>query len=395
MTLEGRKKALLIGIESSGSGALRDSYAMRDLLTDVYDYASDEICILVADGIQDHRQPTRANILQAIAELVKDARAGDRIFFHYSGDSTQVINRSNSEKDGVDSCLVPLEGEEMMIVDTELHSVLVAPLPTGVHLVAVLDTCHSAGLLDLEHYCCNRVFVPWTLARSESLEIQNRPVRHSDARIFHLPVQTKFKTPPLQTHVPPISPPRPQTRRSVLSRLGHPPVALGSAPRTYAHVADVPFARLRNSPLGARATSSGPKEGDTSTWMLPEEDWCSEPPPMFGCSGWCRYDSTYELPMDHADVISLAFPRAPQCAEQGQSLASSLVEILRRNPNQSLKNVMTHICHASYSKYAEHSKVYPGLSVTMGQRARMLPYGSELPELASRRPLDMNRPWRM
>ncbi|KAJ7135698.1 hypothetical protein C8R44DRAFT_768882 [Mycena epipterygia] len=55
---------------------------MRDLLISVYNYAPSDISILIDDGIEDHAQPTRDNILLAITELVKDAKEGDRFLFH-------------------------------------------------------------------------------------------------------------------------------------------------------------------------------------------------------------------------------------------------------------------------------------------------------------------------
>jgi hypothetical protein len=82
----GRKKALLIGIASELSGGypgLEDAHiavmAMRDLLLDQYDccilcsfysyncrydYQPRNITVLVDDGIDDHPQPTRANIVR-------------------------------------------------------------------------------------------------------------------------------------------------------------------------------------------------------------------------------------------------------------------------------------------------------------------------------------------
>ena len=34
---------------------------------------------------------------------------------------------------------------------------MVEPLPVGVCLTAVFDSCHSGTLLDLDHYDCNKV----------------------------------------------------------------------------------------------------------------------------------------------------------------------------------------------------------------------------------------------
>ncbi|KAJ7176131.1 caspase domain-containing protein [Mycena crocata] len=193
----GRRKALLIGIRGTANasadypelkGSHQDVAEVRELLVDCYGYTPHDITILVDDGVQEHTQPTRKNILQAIRDLVKDARAGDRFCFHYCGHSTQIQGRKETEEDGMDECIIPIDsdGKTNLIVDNELHATLVAPLPLGTHLVAVLDTCHSGSLLDLPHSRCNRVFVPWIeRVRHASGEARYRVAR-ANARLVSL-----------------------------------------------------------------------------------------------------------------------------------------------------------------------------------------------------------------
>ncbi|KAF7349383.1 Metacaspase type II [Mycena sanguinolenta] len=137
-------KALLIGIRGFPelTGPHKDVEAVRALLMDHYDYRAADVTILIDDdGATGNLQPTRANILKAIGDLVKDAKAGDHIYFHYCGHSMQIPNRSNrEEKEG---CLIPSDGEKQRILDHELIAVLVRPLPARCQLVAVLDTCYS------------------------------------------------------------------------------------------------------------------------------------------------------------------------------------------------------------------------------------------------------------
>ncbi|KAF7303788.1 Mitochondrial chaperone BCS1 [Mycena indigotica] len=184
-----RKKALLIGIaynsdeEASSSPGLaslkgphKDVDEMYSLVVDKYAYLPENVVILRDNG--HDLQPTRHNILRAIDELVQDAGKGDRFFFHYCGHTIQVENRSNSEEDGMDECLVPADGEFYKIQDNELRRHLVDPLPPGTCLVAVFDSCHSASLLDLTHFRCNRIYVPWiSKGRRLSNELWNAVVR--------------------------------------------------------------------------------------------------------------------------------------------------------------------------------------------------------------------------
>ncbi|KAJ7209027.1 caspase domain-containing protein [Mycena haematopus] len=218
-----KRKALLIGITygaaagAGGYAALKgphaDVAAMKQLLLTWYQYAESDIVVLLdsEDATAPAVQPTRVNILRAIDDLVRGARKGDRFFFHYCGHTTQVENRSNSEEDGMDECLVPVDGEANKIVDNELRRHLVVPLPVGSSLVAVFDSCHSASLLDLAHFRCNRVYVPWlSKGRRRSDERWNAVVRR-----HALPLLPPSK-PPTPVHSPP--PSRSTSRPPPLSR---------------------------------------------------------------------------------------------------------------------------------------------------------------------------------
>ncbi|KAJ7140906.1 caspase domain-containing protein [Mycena epipterygia] len=385
-TARGRKKALLIGIRTSRTVGYRELTAahgdvrkMRDLLISVYDYALEDICILIDDGIEGHAQPTRDNILLAITELIKDAKEGDHFFFHYCGHSTQVDNpRSNSEEDGKDECLVPLDGEDKKIVDNELHAALVRPLPAGTQLVAVLDTCHSGSLLDLPHYRCNRVPVPWTWRGKRNSDGPRNMVARRGAQLLTLRADALGRKTPTSSS-------RAQTRRSVISVVCEPeapPRPLSRAPT--GPTAAGPLTRLRTSVSRSRTNSfpfppadkENVKEGAMgnvlsalSSWFLPEEDHCDSPVGKFPCNGWCRDVRGHSKDMDQsddavkADVVSLASCKDSQMAWElgGQSMTSSLVDILQDDPDQSFQDLLIRLSHATYSMaLTRHSsaKVY-------------------------------------
>lgn len=48
-----------------------------------------------------------------------------------------------------------------VVRNQDLRHLLVEPLPPGACLTAIFDSCCSGTLLDLEHYACNNVYVPW------------------------------------------------------------------------------------------------------------------------------------------------------------------------------------------------------------------------------------------
>ncbi|KAF7325403.1 Metacaspase type II [Mycena venus] len=373
-------KALLVGIRGSVGadypelkGSHKDVEEVQELLKDCYGYCDPDITILVDDGV--HVQPTRNNILKAIRDLVKDAKAGDHFCFHYCGHSMQIPNRSGTEEDGLDECLIPSDGVEKHIVDNELNAALVLPLPAGCQLVAVLDTCHSGSLLDLRHNRCNRVVVPWIWpGKKRSDEIQHN-VGRRNARL----VSRAASILPGRKAVPPSR--TPSTRLLARSSEINMNLMCQSPLRT---ISEAPGIAARGPGLGPKRTYtyrartvsffSAEKENDNGLqeggdmpsaltgdfWVLPEGDQrCDSPTTMFECTGWCR-DLNRIAPENaassggvQADVISLASCKDSELTYEdadGKSMTSALVETLRRNPNQSLKDVLVFVSHAVHTK---------------------------------------------
>jgi len=56
------------------------------------------------------------------------------------------------EVDGYDETILPVDYKKNgMIVDDEMNAIMVRPLPEGVRLTAVFDSCHSGTALDLPY----------------------------------------------------------------------------------------------------------------------------------------------------------------------------------------------------------------------------------------------------
>ncbi|RMZ91106.1 hypothetical protein DV736_g1656, partial [Chaetothyriales sp. CBS 134916] len=122
----GRRKALLIGINYFNQrgqlrGCINDVKNMSTYLNQNFGYAREDMVLLTDDQQNPMSQPTKANILRAMHWLVKDARANDSLFFHYSGH------------------------------DDEMHRIMVKSLAPGVRLTAIFDSCHSGSALDLPY----------------------------------------------------------------------------------------------------------------------------------------------------------------------------------------------------------------------------------------------------
>ena len=148
------KRALLVGINYVGTsnalyGCINDVNNVAAYLQSARGYASNS-CIVLSDVAP--RKPTRANILAAFKELLQGARAGDELWFHYSGHGSLQRDNNGDEESGADSCICPLDYNKAgLITDDVLRASLAALVPAGVRLYVILDMCHSGTGCDLRY----------------------------------------------------------------------------------------------------------------------------------------------------------------------------------------------------------------------------------------------------
>lgn len=153
----GTRRAVMIGINYVGdspgelSGCWNDVLNMKKYIMDVHGFEEDNIVILMDDG--ENIEPTAENIINAYKTVVAEAEEGDAIFLHYSGHGTKLADDDeNEEADGYDEALVPRDFQESgMIRDDDLYDLLVKALPMGVHMVSLMDCCHSGTIMDLPY----------------------------------------------------------------------------------------------------------------------------------------------------------------------------------------------------------------------------------------------------
>ncbi|KAG8792675.1 cytochrome c oxidase subunit 1 [Ceratobasidium sp. 428] len=164
------KRALIVAIEYvSGQtyedgesmrlqGCYEDANDMRELLIRHGGYSQKDIRILAdVPSLDKSQQPTRDNIIEGLRWLTDGCAPGDRRFFHYAGHGTQTPDLSGDEKDGQDEAIQPADWATVynrevkgLIIDDELRSRLVDPLPKDSTLTAVFDCCHSGTILDMD-----------------------------------------------------------------------------------------------------------------------------------------------------------------------------------------------------------------------------------------------------
>ncbi|WP_414621541.1 caspase family protein [Calothrix sp. CCY 0018] len=148
---KGRKLALLVGINnySADIGALRgcvnDVLLQKQLLTYRFGFNPQDILTLTDS------QATRQGILTAFEEhLIKQAKPGDTVVFHFSGHGGQVEDPDKDSPDGLNSTLIPIDSQSNssggVVQDIMGHTLflLMYALKTD-NVTVVLDSCHSGG----------------------------------------------------------------------------------------------------------------------------------------------------------------------------------------------------------------------------------------------------------
>ena len=148
--------ALLVGINAYQhvrplKGAVNDIVRFQEVLERDLNFLPRNIRVLT------NEQATRENILAALDALASDTRAGDTVFWYYSGHGWVQTDVDGDERefdpdDTLDETLVPydavpwpreraLEPNPTMIVDDEIGERL--SRLAGRRLVVVFDSCHS------------------------------------------------------------------------------------------------------------------------------------------------------------------------------------------------------------------------------------------------------------
>jgi metacaspase-1 len=148
------KKALLIGINYIGTnsqlnGCINDVIHIKNYL--INDCGFEEKNITMLTETSKNKSPTRENIIKHMHLLVKDNDENSRLYLHYSGHGSYVKDTNQDEIDQRDEVLCPLDySTNGMIIDDDLKKILVDPLKEGAKLTAIVDSCHSGTILDLQ-----------------------------------------------------------------------------------------------------------------------------------------------------------------------------------------------------------------------------------------------------
>ncbi|KAH9977501.1 hypothetical protein BJV74DRAFT_888427 [Russula compacta] len=245
-----------------------------------------------------------------------------------SGHSSQrVALKDLEEEDGMNEMMIT--SDEDVIIDDELKEILIPPLP------AILDTYHPGNLLDLPHYHCNNVYVPWqskgerrTVAMWNTIGLSQYHDSISCADIFLVRRQamdfanSTSKVPPSNPSV--IEGHRPSDQPSHQSLEVTP---LGE---------DRPADERELVPGAQPQTTQRPRE----RMLLASQIRHASPEPSISCDGWCNYSG-----IPHPNVLSLSACSALHRTWETPkgSLTRVLCKYLKKNNYPSYGAMMTHI----------------------------------------------------
>jgi hypothetical protein len=150
-----RRLALLVGINNYPTnsriprlqGCLTDVELQRNLLIYHFGFNPQDILVLTDS------QATRKGILTAVEEhLIKQAKPGDVVVFHFSGHGSQVADLNRDFPDGLNSTIIPFDssrpadnsGGIVQDITGRTLFLLMSALQTE-NVTFVLDCCHSGG----------------------------------------------------------------------------------------------------------------------------------------------------------------------------------------------------------------------------------------------------------
>lgn len=137
------KRALCVGIndypdmDSDLNGCVNDARAWASLLTEQFDFPATDVRVMT------DVEATKQGIMSGLKSLLKGARDGDVLVFTNSSHGSYLLDRDGDEST-YDQVICPHDIAANVILDDELRE-LFSAIPSGVHLVALLDNCHSGG----------------------------------------------------------------------------------------------------------------------------------------------------------------------------------------------------------------------------------------------------------
>jgi hypothetical protein len=144
------------------AGSVNDAFLIAECLQDHCGFESENVCVLhdVYPGqkkstkVDPSKKPTRVNILQKLQWLVRSSKAGDVLFFSFSGYGLQVDDMDGYQDEGYDEAILPTDfvdgrdGDYSVIVTGDVHDILLGVAP-NCSATVLMDCDHATSVIDV------------------------------------------------------------------------------------------------------------------------------------------------------------------------------------------------------------------------------------------------------
>jgi hypothetical protein len=177
----GIKRALLIGVVSGEGPDLKgppnDIFNVREFLIHHCGFKQENITVLLQSSSNAQSWPTRKNILNGFAQLVKTSKPHDVNFIQFSGHGGRLRNNLFILPS---DCHDPKNGGPIMDEDILKH--LIKAMPAQVYTTMLVDCCYSGTVGDLPYILNAKKSATGTLLSSSSPNQQIDPHFDTDTR---------------------------------------------------------------------------------------------------------------------------------------------------------------------------------------------------------------------
>jgi len=149
--------ALLIGIKYEGTkyelnGCVNDLKNTYNIATDNLGMSFSKIYVGIEDekdfrpkGDVEYFYPDKKNLEKYLTKVVKNAKKGTVIYFHFSGHGAQLPDSSGEEEDGKDEGVV---SSDLKLLQDDF---LIQMVTKETKMISIMDCCHSGTIWDIEH----------------------------------------------------------------------------------------------------------------------------------------------------------------------------------------------------------------------------------------------------
>ncbi len=125
-------------VDNDLSGAINDMTSVKDVLTSGFGVKTNNVKMLT------DKAATSENLIKELKWLIGSAKAGDQVFFGFSGHGASIPVDGSLEEDGKEEVIVL--GDDSLVPDDFFGELKDALSTAGINATYFFDSCHSGGM---------------------------------------------------------------------------------------------------------------------------------------------------------------------------------------------------------------------------------------------------------